>query len=63
MTVTFPRQWQVRLNVAGWWGEWVYVAAENEDGAYEAACEAYVMNGTDSRLMDHVNESRIVETK
>ena len=62
--VTFPevRQWQVRLNLAGWWGEAVDVVGENEDGAFEAACEAYVMNGTDSRLMDHVTESRIVET-
>ena len=62
--VTFPevRQWQVRLNVAGNWGEWVDVAAEDADGAFEAACEAYVMNGADSRLMDHVTESRIVET-
>ena len=63
MTVTFPRQWQVRLNVAGWWGAWVSVEAEDADRAFEAACEAYATNGYDSRLMDHVNESRIVETK
>ena len=44
-------------------GESVDVVGENEDEAFEAACEAYVMNGTDSRLMDHVTESRIVETK
>ena len=63
MTVTFPRQWQVRLNVAGWWGAWVDVAAEDEGKAYEAACEAYAMNGIDPRLMDHVAESQILETK
>ena len=62
MTVTALRQWQVQLNVAGWWGEAVDVIGENADEAFEAACEAYVMNGTDSRLMDHVTESRIVET-
>ena len=62
MTVTALRQWQVRLNVAGWWGAWVDVAAEDADRAFEAACEAYVLDGHDSRLMNHVNESRIVET-
>ncbi len=52
---------QVRLNVAGWWGEWVDVAAEDADRAFEAACDQYVLDGTDSRLMDHITESRIVE--
>ena len=62
-TTTFPRQWQVRLNIAGWWGAWCSVEASDADGAFEAACDQYVLDGTDSRLMDHVNESRIVETK
>ena len=61
MTITAQRQWQVRLNVAGWWGEWVDAAAEDADRAFEAACGQYVLNGTDSRLMDHITESRIVE--
>ena len=62
MTATFPRQWQVRLNVAGWWGAWVDVEASSPDMAYDLACDQYVLDGTDSRLMDHITESRIVET-
>ena len=61
MTVTFPRQWQCRLNVAGWWGAWVDVTAEDADGAFVAACEQYALDG--HRLMDHVAESQILETK
>ena len=63
MTVTAPRQWQVRLNVAGCWGEWVDVAAEDEDKAFVAAWEAYVKNSHDERLMEHIDSSEILETK
>jgi len=53
---------QVRLNVAGWWGQWVDVEASDADMAFNLACDQYVLDGTDSRLMDHITESRIVET-
>ena len=62
MTVTALRQWQVRLNVAGWWGEWVDVEASDADMAFNLACDQYVLDGHDSRLMDHINSSEILET-
>ena len=64
-TTTFPevRQWQCRLNVAGFWGAWVDVEAADADTAFEAACDQYVLDGTDGRLMDYVNESEVLETK
>lgn len=60
--VDFMR-YQVRLSVAGWWGAWVEIEASDADMAFNLACDQYVMNGTDSRLMDHVDGSEILETK
>ena len=62
MTVTFPRQWQVRLNVAGFWGAWVSVEAADADGAFVAAWDQYVLDGY-SRLPDCIDSSEILETK
>ena len=61
MTVTFPRQWQVRLNVAGWWGAWVSVEAEDTDRAFEAACDQYVLDGY-TCLTHCIDSSEILET-